>query len=121
MRPLTILLVEDEPVIALDLQVELEQAGCKVMIASDAHAALQLCSQTLPDVAILNFHFKNTEDGMALARQLRTRFLAKVLFITGARQQNIEASADFYAGHEVLHKPFTRRQLQAFLFPVANR
>jgi DNA-binding response OmpR family regulator len=117
MRPPTVLLVEDEPVIALDLQLQLEQVGYKVLAADNAPAALKLCAKYLPEVAILNFHYKDSADGMALARQLRIRYLAKVLFITGARPQDVEASEDFYAGHDVLYKPFTRQKLRSFLFP----
>ncbi|MEZ4957472.1 MAG: hypothetical protein R2825_28195, partial [Saprospiraceae bacterium] len=55
------------------------------------------------------------DDGMALARQLRTRYLMRVLFLTGARWRDMERSKNFYAGHEVLFKPYTRHQLKAFL------
>lgn len=117
MRQRTVLLLENEPVIALDLRTELEASGCQVIAAEDAHDAVQLSMQHDLDLAILNFQLKNPDDGMALARLLRTQYLVKVLFITGARQQEIENSACFNAGHEILHKPFTRRQLHAFLFP----
>ncbi|MBK9015240.1 MAG: response regulator [Saprospiraceae bacterium] len=109
-------MLEDDPVIALDLRLELERQGCQVLIADDAPAALRLCKRHLPNLALLNFALKPT-DGMALARLLHTRYLTKVLFITGARPKDVEASKDFYAGHEVLHKPFTRRQLRSFLLP----
>ncbi len=113
----TILLVEDEPLIALDLKSELEARGYLPLMAADVQDALRLAARHLPDIAILNFHTGHMPDGMALACLLRTRYLMKVLFITGARPQELEASADFYAGQEVLYKPFTRRQLTQFLFP----
>lgn len=117
MHQQTILLVEDEPVIALDLQAELEAIGFCVLKAADAAEALRLSAKHLPNVAIINFQHNNQPDGMTLARLLRIRYLTKVLFITGARPQDLETSIDFYAGHEVLYKPFTRRQLQSFLLP----
>ncbi len=117
MRQPTLLLVEDEPIIALDLQYELERQGYYVLKAADAAEALLLSAKHLPNAAIINFQFKNQPDGMALARLLRTRYLTKVLFITGAGPKDLEASKDFYVGHEVLYKPFTRRQLQSFLLP----
>lgn len=113
----TILLVEDEPLIALDLKSELEAKDYLPLMAADVQDALRLAARHLPDIAILNFKTSLLSDGMALACLLRTHYLTKVLFITGARPQDLEASADFYAGHKVLYKPFTRRQLKAFLFP----
>lgn len=118
MKPTFILLVEDEPVVACDLRIELELAGCRVLTAHDAATALALCSRHLPDAAILNFHFKTQLDGMELARLLRIHYLMPVLFITGARREDLEASGYFYAGVEVLHKPFTRHQLKDFLLTL---
>ncbi|MCB9298943.1 MAG: response regulator [Lewinellaceae bacterium] len=112
MQPLAILLVEDDPVIALGLKTTLELDGFKVLCAGSPAEAIRLCDEHLPDIAILNFHRKHEMDGMALARLLRTRYLAATLLATGARPQDIARSADFYAGQEVLFKPFTRRQLQ---------
>ena len=112
MQPLTILLLEDDPVIALALKTTLELDGFKVLCTSHPAETIRLCSQQLPDLVILNFHQKHEQDGMALARLLRTRYLAATLLATGARPQDIARSADFYAGQEVLFKPFTRRQLQ---------
>lgn len=115
MRPMNILLIEDEPLIALELKLELEQAGHSVMDASNAETAISMCSRSMPDIAIINFMYENTVDGMALARCLRTRYLVRVLFITGASWKDLESSANFYAGHEVLHKPFTKSQFRATL------
>lgn len=117
MRRLHILLVEDEPVIAFDLQYELEALGFQVLKVTDEQEALLLSERYLPEVALLNFQYKNAPDGMALARLLRTRYHMQVMFITGARRHDLENSEDFYAGQEVLYKPFTRLQLRNFLFP----
>jgi DNA-binding response OmpR family regulator len=115
MKQPILLLVEDEPLIAQDLKGELEAECYLVLIANNTAEALRLCAQHLPQLVILNFKYRHQVDGMALARLLRIRYLAKVLFITGARPQDVEVSEDFYAGHEVLYKPFTRRQLRSFL------
>lgn len=118
MRPLTILLVEDEPVVALDMQLELEQAGHRVLAAIDADTALRMCAEHLLDLAIINFTYANSMDGMSLARILQSQYLAPVLFITGASWENMEESAYFYAGHSVLYKPFTKLQFRAAMKSV---
>lgn len=110
MRPLTILLIEDEPVIACHLKQELENAGHQVREVSCIDQAEKEFSRLIPVLVILNFLRKNPMDGMALARRLRTCYPAKFLLITGARREDLEASEHFYAGHDVLHKPFTLRQ-----------
>ncbi|HFA50329.1 MAG TPA: response regulator [Bacteroidetes bacterium] len=107
-----ILLLEDEPIIADDLKKILESKGYRVFHADGAAKALSLCARHLPGFAILNFHQKDSGDGMSLARLLRTRYLVKILFITGARDQDLSGSPSYYAGHEVLHKPYTQQQLR---------
>lgn len=121
MRPLTILLIEDEPVVALDMQLELEQAGYRVATATDADTALRVCAEHLPDLVILNFVYANSVDGMSLARILQTQYLAPVLFITGASWEYMEESAYFYAGHSVLYKPFTKLQFRAAMKSVLEK
>jgi DNA-binding response OmpR family regulator len=121
MQSLTILLLEDDPVIALGLKTTLELDGFKVLCAGHPAEAIRLCDKELPDLVILNFHQKNERDGMALARLLRTRYLAGALLATGARPKDLARSEDFYAGQEVLFKPFTRRQLHAAVAKAADR
>lgn len=108
----TILLLEYEPVIAFDLKLELIQMGFVVHQAFRLSEAMEICQNLLPDVALINFRHNQLTDGMSVARSLRTRFQIKVLLVTGSRPCELEAAPDFYAGQEVLSKPFTRRQLR---------
>jgi len=112
----SILLLEDEPVIALDLRMELEEQGFQVHVAEDVPTALQLFEKHRPSFALLNFVLK-TMDGMALARLLQSRSPVKILFITGARPKDLMASAQFNPAHGVLYKPFSIHQLRSFLLP----
>lgn len=118
MKMPTILLVEDEPIIATDLQFFLEKRGCRVALAADPDEAFSICQKNLPSLVILNFYQKNAPDGMAFARRLRTVFpKIQVFFITGARRLDLEASPDFFPTTQILHKPFTPRQLrEAFAY-----
>lgn len=112
-----ILIVEDEPIIALDLRAVLEATGFLVLEAANEQAALLLADCHLPDLVILNVKSELFDSGMALARLLQARYVLEVLFVTGARNGDMAASPDFDAKYRVLHKPFTRRQLRQFLFP----
>lgn len=115
MRPVAILLLEDEPVIALDLIWHLEQLGFRTVWADNPDEALVLSAQHSPDAALINFRHTGNMDGMTLAQQLRTRFGLRVLLLTGARPEDLAASADYDAQLPVLHKPFVPQQLSAFI------
>lgn len=115
MRPTVVVLLEDEPVIALDLIWRLEHSGCRVIWADNPDEAFALCAQHNPDAALINFRQSGKLDGMALARRLRTRFGLWVLFLTGARPEDLATAADYDAQLPVLHKPFTISQLIRFV------
>lgn len=115
MRPVVILLLEDEPIIALDLIWRLERLGCRTLWADNPDDALAVCAQHSPDAALTNFRKSGGLDNMALARQLQARFTLPVLFLTGARPEDLAVSADYDAQMPVLYKPFTDAQLSFWL------
>ncbi len=109
-----ILLAEDEPIIALHLRLEMQEMGYRVITATDAEETIKLCAQHLPEIIILNFWIKEGPDGIELIQSLRNKHNIKVMFITGARIQDVE-KAKAGRKYEVLYKPFTRKQLRTFL------
>lgn len=112
----TVLLLEDDPVIALDIRLELEQQGFQVLTCGDVPTAVQLFEEHLPGMVLLNFSLK-TMDGMALAKLLDNHHPTKIAFVTGARPQDLQASESFLQKYRVIYKPFTHRQLLSFLLP----
>jgi len=112
MRPITILIAEDEPIIALDLRYQLESSTVQVLESCEPATAESECERLHPDMAILNFRRSDKGDGLALAQTLKRRFLLPVLIITGASQQEISASDNFDSALEILFKPFTHAQLR---------
>ena len=113
----TALLVEDEPLIALDLQLELEVGGYRVIAAADAEEAQQLCGEYAFDLVILNYFYKNSPDGLALAQKLGLGADTKLLFVTGSHIMELPPQPSVQSPYRVLHKPFTRRQLRSVLLP----
>jgi DNA-binding NarL/FixJ family response regulator len=59
----TILVVEDEPLIALDLKTALEDAGAKVIQAADAASALPLAERRDLSAAIVDFWLGSDSGG----------------------------------------------------------
>jgi len=69
----TVLVVDDEIGIRGLMQVILEEADCRVIIAGRPSEALQLAEEDRPDMAILDYMLPEM-DGTQLGRQLRQRF-----------------------------------------------
>src|SRR5437870_4696135 len=78
-----ILVVEDEVVVARNLQRRLQASGYEVPeLAASADDAVRKTSQTLPDLELMDIVLKDGSDGINVAELLRNRFGIPVIFIT---------------------------------------
>ena len=110
MNPVQVLLVEDDPVIALYMQMLLECQGFATLLATTAEEALSCCARHRPALAILNFWYSDNAGGMKLARALRAMGPIKIFFVTGAQPEDLADEPAFESGFGTLHKPFSRAQ-----------
>jgi CheY-like chemotaxis protein len=105
---LTVLVVDDDPVILRLLQVNFEMEGHSVLTASDGAEGLQRVRECRPDVVVADIMMPNV-DGLQMLEQIRadaaTRDLPVVLLSAKAQSYEIdrglEAGADDY-----VTKPF---------------
>jgi CheY-like chemotaxis protein len=104
-----ILVVEDDALLALDVEAILTSAGHSVLgpVASAAEA-LELVKENTPDLALVDLGLSEGPVGAALARYLLWRFSIHSIFITGNTQG---ATAHQDAALGLLRKPFTRKDL----------
>lgn len=79
----TLMIVEDEVLVAMILRDELADAGYKVLDLTDRHAeALEVARTSRPDLALVNIQLAGRDDGIALAENLKTLGIP-VLLISG--------------------------------------
>ena len=108
----TALVVEDEPLIAMDISSRIEAAGWRVLgpTASVAQTLLLLEAET-PQMAFIDIQLYD-ENSSAIVMRLRE--LAVPIVLTTAYQSPAAAGAAF-AGLPTLVKPFDLRVLQAIV------
>ena len=79
----TLMIVEDEALVAITLRDELEDAGYRVLNLTDRHTeALDVAKASKPDLALVNIHLAGRDDGIKLAEQLKALDIP-VLLISG--------------------------------------
>jgi DNA-binding response OmpR family regulator len=84
-----ILIVEDEPLVALMLADSLEHAGHQVMgPAATMAEALAMCAEGPPELAVLDIDLQDGSNGVDVARELFARWGVPVVFASG---QSMEA------------------------------
>lgn len=113
-RNTSVLICEDEAVIAGELKATLEEMGyCVTALASSGEIALERAAEELPDVVLMDVHLVGEMDGVETATKLRAKFNVPVVFLTAyADDQTLErARAAEPLGFLV--KPVQERELRA--------
>jgi PAS domain S-box-containing protein len=111
-----LLIVEDEPIVALDLQQEVEQLGCEVVaLAESADEALVAAEICRPDLALMDVRIVGSMDGIQTARLLRTAYDVPVIFLTSYSDESTISRAVKEMPYGYLTKPFKSRELKASL------
>ena len=108
-----ILIVEDEPLVALGMSVSLEQAGFRVVgVVSSATAAIESVSRLRPGMVLMDITLRGPTDGIEAARLLQEHFGVPVLFVTGQADMATKARAMAATrGCGYILKPFSGEQL----------
>jgi len=79
----TLMIVEDEVLVATVLKDELEDAGYEILNLTDRYAeAVEVAEASHPDLALVNIRLGGRDDGIVLAKQLKTLGVP-VLLISG--------------------------------------
>ena len=79
----TLMIVEDEALVAILLRDELQNAGYKVLDLTDRHAeALEVAKAEKPDLALVNIRLAGRDDGIELSEHLEAMGIP-VLLISG--------------------------------------
>ena len=114
MRPLRIVIADNESIIRMDLKEMLEEAGHTVVgEAVNGQKAVELAKQSRPDLVIMDVKMPNM-DGITAAKLISAEKLAPVLLLTAFSQKEIVEKAKESGVLAYLVKPVK----EANLFPA---
>lgn len=119
----TILVVEDEPAIQELIAYNLKQAGHQTLRADNAEQALNLVSNALPDLVLLDWMLPGLS-GIEFARRLRAdkRTRTVPIIMLTARSDETDKLAGLETGaDDYITKPFSPRELTARIKAVLRR
>lgn len=112
LESLRILIVEDELLVAADLQEALERQGYEVPAAvRSGEAALQVLPAVRPDLVLLDINLRGQLTGIETAARIRAALPVPFIFLTGLADRATldQALAEHPAAYLV--KPFVERDL----------
>ena len=112
----SVLVVEDEALIALDLACSLESLGYKVLgPASNGEDARRIALSESPDLLLMDVTIQGNVDGIDTARAITRERPAKVIFLTALTDATTRARAESLSPQAILSKPCSIRQMQKIL------
>ena len=108
-----IMVVEDEGLIAADLQGRLERAGYSVPpVAGTGAEALKIIRETAPDLVLMDIRLRGDLDGIEVAEQVRRELDIPVVYLTAYEDQETLARAGQSQAYGYIRKPIAAASLQ---------
>jgi len=109
-----ILVVEDESIVALDIQTTLKSLGYEVLgIAASGEEAIQKAEESIPDLVLMDIMLKGVIDGTEAANQIRIRFNIPVVYLTSYSDESTLQRAKITESFGYILKPYGDRDLYA--------
>ena len=106
------LIVDDEFLIALDLESSMRELGFNVCtVASNENDAIELAKSNRPDVVVMDVYLGGTRAGIEAARWLREVCGVPIVFVTAYHADTLERIHTVVPAAPVLSKPVYRQTL----------
>ena len=106
-KPASILIVEDEALVASYIEEVLGESGYRIAgIAASGPEALSLAEETRPQLALVDIRLTGPIDGIELACVLRQKFAIPAIFLSGLADDETSRRAQIAEPLGFLRKPF---------------
>jgi DNA-binding NarL/FixJ family response regulator len=116
------LVIEDDYLVALELEDRLLQAGFEVIgIAGSAEEALEIASSQRPDLAIVDIRLAGLRDGVDAAKELSADLGVRSIFATAHADSETKRRAEPAKPLGWLQKPYSSEALIALVKNALSR
>lgn len=108
----TILVVEDESIVAEDIKNSLQMAGYTVLATASSGAdAIKRVKEFHPDIVLMDIVIKGEIDGIETAKQIRSVLDIPVVYLTAFSDEKTIERAKITEPFGYIIKPFNKREL----------
>jgi PAS domain S-box-containing protein len=112
MKTPSILIVEDEAIVAADLAIRLTQLGYEVVgTTPSGEESVVLAERTRPSLVLMDIRLQGALDGIEAAQEIRARFRLPVVFLTAYAESATLQRAKLAEPLGYILKPFEDREL----------
>ncbi|WP_267388273.1 response regulator [Sphingomonas sp. GC_Shp_3] len=108
--PLAVLIVEDEALLAMDIEAMIEDVGHRIVgEAASLFEVEALDAALCPDLAFVDIHLAKGTSGLDVSALIRARWPRTFIVFVTANPKKLPD--DYAGGHGVIPKPFSRNGL----------
>ncbi len=113
MKKNTLLVVEDEVLVAKDISARLTQMGYEVVgTAGKGKDAIARALSLRPDLILMDIHLRDQIDGITAAQEINKTYDVPVIFCTAYSNNDTLERAKISAPYGYILKPFDNRELE---------
>jgi DNA-binding response OmpR family regulator len=116
----SVLVVEDEPVVRDVVVRYLEQAGYRTLQAGDGELARRLFEEEAPSLVVLDLMLPGL-DGLSLCKWIRARSTTPLIMVTALDEEEDRLAGLELGADDYLAKPFSPRELVARVRAILRR
>ena len=110
--PKKILVIEDEAIIARDIQKSLEELGYEVPdTATSGERAIKLAGEVMPDLVLMDIVLQGDLDGIEAAEEIKKLYDIPVIYLTAYADDKVMERAKVTEPFGYMIKPFEEREL----------
>lgn len=114
MKKLNIFIVEDEGIVAKDIQNSLTRLGYNVVgIANNGKDALEKIISLEPDLVLMDIMIKGNMTGIEASQKLKNKINIPIIFLTAYADESTLSSAKISEPYGYILKPFKEIDLHA--------
>lgn len=118
----TVLIVEDERIIALDMRQKLRRLGfCVPAVAHNGEEALRLAAELRPDLVLMDIMLEGDLDGVETAGRIRQISQAPVVFVSACNDEPTKARALKTTRSDFVTKPVNMETLKVRMLAILDR
>jgi CheY-like chemotaxis protein len=119
---ISILIVEDELIVAEDLRRRLQGMGYEVRgVVTSGDEAIRRVGEMQPDLVVMDISLRGDMDGVEAAHRIREHYGTPVVYITGHGDPDTLQRAKSTPGFAFVLKPVEDREMQYILEMVLKR
>ena len=112
MEKYKVLIIEDELIIAEDIKDILEHASYEVIgMAASGKEAIELLSEVMPDILLVDVSIKGNMDGIQLANVIREQYNLPFIYITSYTNKSVLERAKLTKPYGYIVKPYKEQDV----------